>query len=731
MQALQLCFSRETLNVVENIGLSTAEKNDQVQIIAALRRYIDGQVNETIERRNLRLRTQQAGESFDDFLVSLRELAKTCNFCNNDCLQRALRDQIIEGLQDGEIIQELLQVKDLTLDQTISRCRGLEAAKQSRKHIQGTPEVNIVRSRRYMSNTGPCAGCGGDPHDGGRKKCPAYNQVCRSCGKMGHFSRVRRQKPAGTVNQRGATHQANALSTSDLPLLRLSNLGKGSITHAPTITMHVTTCNGQTNIDILPDSGADICVAGTQFVKALGEHMDNLAHSDVVPRAVNGATIHPVGKIPNVMFHTHGKTVTENVHIYDSVARALISWATAKRLGILPECYPDPVVSVQACSAIMLPIPTTDQIMSEIPSVFDGQIRTMPGETFHISLTDDVRPFCVTTPRTIPFAYQDKLKQEIDLLVDQGIITPVTEPTEWCAPIVVAPKKNSDRIRMCVDLSKLNRFVRRECYPSITPAEAVADIEQSKANYFTMFDALKGYHQCPLDKESPKLTTFITSFGRFKYLRVPYGICSISEHYNRRMDEAFEGMQDFIRVVDDVVAFDRDQFQHIEHVRQLLCRCEKKHISLNGDKFKFCLTEVQFAGFKLTSTGYSVSPEITEAIANFPTPSSRTDLRSFCGLVNQLASSTKDIATALAPLRPLLSSRDEFLWTSVHEEASCRPRNCLQRLQLLPTSMQTKKHACTPMLADMELDLSSYRSPLAVTLPGTLYKQVPGSSPTW
>ena len=141
------------------------------------------------------------------------ELAKTCNFCNNDCSQRALRDQIIEGLQDGEIIQELLQVKDLTLNQTISRCRGLEAAKQPQKHIQGTPEVNIVRSRRYMSNTGPCAGYGGDPHDGGRKKCPAYNQVCRSCDKMGHFSRVCRQKPAGTVHQRGATRQTNALST--------------------------------------------------------------------------------------------------------------------------------------------------------------------------------------------------------------------------------------------------------------------------------------------------------------------------------------------------------------------------------------------------------------------------------------------------------------------------------------------------------------------------------------
>ena len=131
VQALQLCFSRETLNIVENLGLTAAEKRDQALIIAALKQYVDGRINETIERRNLRRRVQQVGESFNDFLVSLRELAKTCNFCNNDCLNKAIRDQIIEGLLDGETIQELLQVRDLNLDQATTKCRGLEAAKKS------------------------------------------------------------------------------------------------------------------------------------------------------------------------------------------------------------------------------------------------------------------------------------------------------------------------------------------------------------------------------------------------------------------------------------------------------------------------------------------------------------------------------------------------------------------------------------------------------------------------
>ena len=63
---------------------------------------VDGHVNETVERWNFRKRTQQLGESFDDFLVSLREPMKTCNFCFDDCTNKSIRDQIIEGLLDAD-----------------------------------------------------------------------------------------------------------------------------------------------------------------------------------------------------------------------------------------------------------------------------------------------------------------------------------------------------------------------------------------------------------------------------------------------------------------------------------------------------------------------------------------------------------------------------------------------------------------------------------------------------
>ena len=66
----------------------------------------------------------------------------------------------------------------------------------------------------------------------------------------------------------------------------------------------------------------------------------------------------------------------------------------------------------------------------------------MIGEEFHISLFADAKPFCIGTPHTILFKYQDKLRTELDVLLRQKIIAPVTEATEWCcAPLVVRLRK--------------------------------------------------------------------------------------------------------------------------------------------------------------------------------------------------------------------------------------------------------------------------------------------------
>ena len=393
-------------------------------------------------------------------------------------------------------------------------------------------------------------------------------------------------------------------------------------------------------------------------------------------------------------------------YTYPGVTGAIISWKAAKELGILPTHYPQPKQG-QGTSTTQPVIQATksqttahyriaEELTHDFSTVFDGEVTVMEGETFTISLMEGAKPFCVKAPRTIPFAYRDKLKKELDQLLQQGIITPVSEPTEWCAPVVVAPKKDTDRIRLCVDLSKLNRYVRREKYQSPTPAEAVADIAAEEAKFFTVLDAKKGYHQCPLAEASQLMTTFITPFGQFKYCRAPYGLSSIAEHYNRRMADAFQGLTGFRRIVDDIIIYDKDETTHKKHVREFLKRCQDRKITLNRDKCKFCQTEVSFAGFHMSAEGYRVDPSITEAITRFPTPATRTDLRSFFGLANQLAASTDQIAKLLEPMRPLLSSKNEFVWSSTHEQALSKAKEHLASAPTLAFfDMNKQTRICT------------------------------------
>ena len=456
---------------------------------------------------------------------------------------------------------------------------------------------------------------------------------------------------------------------------------------APTINVHMSSLNGQATVQALPDSGADICVAGTALLQQLHEHPDNLLPSVITPRTVNGTIMNPIVKLP-ITLSLGTQAYTDDFHIYPNVTGTLLSWKAAKGLTILPENYPNPSNTTTSCLAITNATQhdSTLDVKREFPSVFDGQIKTMDGEKFHIALTNDAQPFCVHTPRTIPFAFCDKLKAELDL-------APITEPTEWCAPIVVTPKKGTEKIRMCVDLSRLNRFVKRERYQSATPAQAVADIAAENAKMFTKLDALKGYHQCPLDEESQLLTTFITPFGRFKYLRAPYGISFISEHYNRRMDEAFAGLTGYRHIVDDVVIYDSDTTHHIDLVRQFLNRCAERRITLNTDKWEFAQRQVSFAGFILSAQGYCVDKSITDAITSFPTPGNRTDLRAFFGLANQLSASTAMLANLLAPLRPLLSTKNEFTWSPDLEQVFSRALTSAPTVSFFDLDKPT--HLCT------------------------------------
>lgn len=667
------CLSDETLKIVDNFDVPASDRHNVELLLKQLAAYAKGQINESVEHHNLYQRRQEDGERFDDFLTDLRELSRNCGFCCG-CLEKVLRDCIVLGVRSDDLRRLLLTQHELTLDKAVQTCRTDEAA-ALHQHSLSSPGGAFIN--RVSGDVRECGFCGGSPH--ARESCPAFGKKCNLCGKMGHFAKMCRAKGSRRPAKAGNNRRDGSIAAI---------IASTQTNRAPTVTVSVTSLNGQAEVVALPDTGADISAAGIQFLQALGEDTANLWPTVIEEaQAANGQPMTALGRM-SVDLRLGTSCISTDVFIIEGISGLLLSWSVARDLSIIPEHYPLQISSVETPPTppqdLCIPscreppqIPTREELMREFPTVFDGVVRVMPGEVFKIVLDREAKPFSVSTPRRVPIPYQEKLKQQLDKLLADGIITRVTEPTPWCAPIVVVPKKTSDEVRLCVDFTRLNRFVQRERYQSPTPHECVMCISESSAQVFSTFDALKGYHQCPLDEESQLLTTFITPFGRFKYLRAPYGICSISEHYNRRMDEAFVDMHSFSKLVDDVLVYDQKVEDHVAHVRSFLQRCADRGISLNPKKFVFAQPEVKFAGFSLSADGYKIHPDLTVAISAFPSPDNISDLRSFFGLVNQLSAFTSEISDLLHPLRPLLSPKSEYLWTAEHEEAFSAAKKAL------------------------------------------------------
>ena len=202
-----------------------------------------------------------------------------------------------------------------------------------------------------------------------------------------------------SVHVEPLTHQVNASSA----------VGEPGFDPAPSIDVSMSSLNGQATVRVLLDSGADVSVAGELLLSFLREHPDNLLPSNITPSAVNGTRMRPIGRVP-VTLSLDGREFVEDFHIYPQVSRVLLSWKAAKGLGILPECYPRPPKVPYVAAMSSSEKQATCGLISEFPTVFDGRVKVMNGEKFHISLVDEVQPFCVHTSRSVPFAYRDKLK---------------------------------------------------------------------------------------------------------------------------------------------------------------------------------------------------------------------------------------------------------------------------------------------------------------------------------
>ena len=300
----------------------------------------------------------------------------------------------------------------------------------------------------------------------------------------------------------------------------------------------------------------------------------------------------------------------------------------------------------------------------------------------------------------------------MDQLEAQEIIRKVVEPTEWVHPIVLVPKKDGG-IRLCVDFRNLNKSIVRPLFDANTPFQAVRTIPPGM-KYFTVIDALKGYHQVKLDEESTALTTFSTPFGRYQYLRLPFGVCHAGDDYGRRVSDVFDDLPACRRVVEDVVEFSKTYEEHIKLVRQLFQRASDHNVSINVTKLAFAQPSAIFGGYAIDLSGFRPNPNLTRAIRDFPVPTNVTDARSFYGLCQQVGNFSTLLASTLLPLSTLLKKGFTWEWTSSHNDAFNKAKLALSvvpELAFYDPSLPTALHVDASRLNGVGFLLRQKTSP--------------------
>ena len=302
-------------------------------------------------------------------------------------------------------------------------------------------------------------------------------------------------------------------------------------------------------------------------------------------------------------------------------------------------------------------------------------LQQMTGPPVEIHVDESAEPRVCHKPAPIPLHWQQQVKD--DLLRDEalGVIerVPYGVPSTWCHRMVVT-RKHDGSPRRTVDLSPLNKFCQRETFPSESPFNLARRVPAN--TWKTCTDAWNGYHSVPLRESDRHLTTFVTPFGRWRYTRTPQGFLSSGDGYNRRFDAILSDFKQKERCIDDTLHYDTDLSGHWWRTIEFLSLVGSSGIVLNPEKFQFCQKRVDFAGFRISSEGITPLPKYTDAIGNFPTPRNRTDVKSWFGLVNQV-SNYSQLRDLMAPFRPLLSPKVQFVWSDALDIAFKRSRQLI------------------------------------------------------
>ena len=178
---------------------------------------------------------------------------------------------------------------------------------------------------------------------------------------------------------------------------------------------------------------------------------------------------------------------------------------------------------------------------------------------------------------TLPLKHYEWVQREIGSLECAGVIT--KSMSKWASPIVIVPKKSAPREprkrRLCVDFRKVKELQQEVITAgktkgqiSIHPLPKIDEmyVKLKGAKAFSTIDLRSRYHHIALGKSSRAKTAFVTPFGKYKFLMVPFGLAQAPAYFQLLMNKVIKGLKFAMTYLDHIIILSKNELQHLEHL---------------------------------------------------------------------------------------------------------------------------------------------------------------------
>ena len=561
---------------------------------------------------------------------------KDCGYADPD---EMVRDRIVIGCNSKKVREKLIQEgSELSLEKAVEIALTLEMSQTQLKTMEEEDskihavKVNQARrqseklDKRKHGRPGVEQECGmcGYIHSS-KAECPAKGKKCLICAKLNHFAKVCKSREKRRTVQYVAKFEsgddARTNETSSESEDEMFYVGCIDAVNAVSLSewREELTINNK-KVIVQLDTGAKCNVMSLTTLKTLGGET-TIQPTAAKLRSYSGHQI-PIHGCTTLLCEHKDETYPMKFYIAEGDVLSVLSAQACKDLNLVQR-----VNSVIDSSVITDARP---DILLEYPDLFQG-LGCLPGK--HTIRIDPTVVPVVHPPRKVPVALKGRIKDELERMVKAGVVARQIEPTAWVSSMVTVVKPN--KIRICLDPRDLNLAVKREHFPMKTIEEIVADMPDAKV--FSVLDATSGFWQIELDEESSKLCTFNTPFGRYRFKRLPFGIKSAPEVFQRYMTEMLEGIPGAEpiagAIVDDILIWGSSIDQHDARLRQVLNRAREFGLKLNSKKCQVRKDQVPYVGHLLTSDGLKPDPEKVRAVEAMQPPRNVKEFRTFLGFI--------------------------------------------------------------------------------------------------